>query len=117
MNASQPSLARLEARRDACLKKLANIGPAVRGSLCAVKRGNALAHQLTVSVKGKTHTVYVPVDRVEEVREWIHNRKMLEKWLVEISKLNMAILHAHVPEKRRDADRNKRRRPSRPPSS
>jgi hypothetical protein len=104
----------LEARRDACLKKLANIGPPVRGSLCAVKRGNAVAHQLTVSVKGKTHTVYVPVDRVEEVREWIHNHKMLQKWLVEISKLNMAILHAHVPEKRRDAARKSGRSPKRP---
>lgn len=114
MNASKPSLARLEARRDACLKKLANIGPLVRGSLCAVKRGNATAHQLTVSINGKTHTVYVPVDKVEEVRSWIHNRKMLEKWMVEISKLNMAILHAHVPEKRRDAVRKNAPDPKRP---
>jgi len=80
--------------RDACLTKLANVGPFVRGSLCAVKRGNATAHPLTVSINGKTHTVYVPVDKVEEVRSWIHNRKMLEKWIVEMSKLNMAILHA-----------------------
>ncbi len=95
------------------MKKLVNIGPPVRGSLCAVKRGNATAHQLTVSVNGKTHTVYVPVDKVEEVEEWIHNHKMLQKWLVEISKLNMAILHAHVPEKRRAAGRNKKTDPKR----
>jgi hypothetical protein len=114
MKPSKPSLARLEARRDACLKKLANIGPPVRGSLCAVKRGNATAHQLTVSVNGKTHTVYVPVDNVEEVRSWIHNHKMLQKWLVEISKLNMAILHACVPEKRRAAARKNVQNPSQP---
>ncbi len=114
MNAHKPSLARLEARRDACLKKLAKIGPPVRGSLCAVKRGNATAHQLTVSVNGKTHTVYVPVDKVAEVRSWIHNHKMLQKWLVEISKLNMAILHAHVPEKRRDAVRKNAQNPNHP---
>lgn len=114
MKPSKPSLARLEARRDACLKKLANIGPPVRGSLCAVKRGNATAHQLTVSVNGKTHTVYVPVDNVEEVRSWIHNHKMLQKWLVEISKLNMAILHASVPEKRRAVARSHARSPSQP---
>jgi len=107
MNVTKPSLARLVARRDACLKKLSNIGPLVRGSLCSVKRGNATAHQLTVSIKGNTHTVYVPVDMIEEVRSWIHNRKMLEKWIVEISKLNMAILHAHVPEKRRAAVRKR----------
>jgi hypothetical protein len=111
MKSSKISLSRLEARRDACLKKLVNIGPPVRGSLCAVKKGNALAHQLTVSVKGKTHTVYVPVDNVEEVRSWIHNHKMLQKWLVEISKLNMAILHAQIPEKRRDAARKKKTDP------
>lgn len=114
MNKPKPNMTRLMARRDACFKKLANIGPPVRGSLCAVKRGNATAHQLTVSVNGKTHTVYVPVDKVEEVRSWIHNHKMLQKWLVEISKLNMAILHAHVPEKRRAAARNHDPNPNHP---
>ena len=46
-------------RREAWMKKLAQLGPVVRGSLCTAQRGNHTAHQLTVSVKGKTHTVYV----------------------------------------------------------
>ena len=97
---SQPSIARLTQRRDAWMKKLAELGPMTRGSLVSARRGNHIAHQLTVSVKGKTHTVYVPKDMVEEVREWTRNQRRLQRILKEISKLNMAIIHRHVPESR-----------------
>jgi len=87
-------------RRDGWLKKLGELGPMVRGSLVTARRGNHVAHQLTVSVKGKTHTVYVPVDMVEEVRQWTKNHRRLQRILKEVSKLNMAIIHRHVPESR-----------------
>ena len=87
-------------RRDGWLKKLAEVGPMVRGSLCTARKGNHVAHQLTVSVKGKTHTVYVPMDMVEEVNQWIKNHRRLQRILKEVSKLNMAIIHRHVPESR-----------------
>jgi len=87
-------------RRDGWLKKLAELGPMVRGSLVTARRGNHIAHQLTASVKGKTHTVYVPIDMVEEVRQWTKNHRRLQRILKEISKLNMAIIHRHVPESR-----------------
>jgi hypothetical protein len=87
-------------RRDGWLKKLAEVGPMVRGSLCTAHRGNHVAHQLTVSVKGKTHTVYVPVDMVEEVRQWTKNHRRMQRIVEQISKLNMAIIHRHVPESR-----------------
>jgi hypothetical protein len=64
-----------------------------------------VAHQLTVSDKGKTHTVYVPKDMVEEVREWTKNHRKLQQILKEISMVNMAIIHRHVPEGRGDAGR------------
>jgi hypothetical protein len=54
------STARLVQRRDAWLAKLGQLGPMTRGSLVTARRGNHIAHQLTVSVEGKTHTVYVP---------------------------------------------------------
>jgi integrase len=101
----------LTRRRDAWMKKLAGLGPMVRGSLCTAQRGNHTAHQLTISVKGKTHTVYVPPTMVEEVKEWIGNHRRLQRILKEISKLNMAIIHRHVPESRA-ADR--RSAPGRP---
>ena len=97
------STARLIQRRDAWLKKLGELGPMTRGSLVTAKRGNHTAHQLTVSVKGKTHTVYVPKDMVQEVQEWTNNHRRLQRILKEVSKLNMAIIHRHVPEGRGDA--------------
>lgn len=106
------STARLIQRRDAWMKKLAELGPMTRGSLVTAKRGGHTAHQLTVSVQGKTHTVYVPKDMVEEVKEWIKNHRRMQRILKEVSKLNMAIIHRHVPEGRGDA----RRRENRPPN-
>ena len=102
---SHVSIARLVRRRDAWLKKLGELGPMTRGSLVTAPRGNHIAHQLTVSVRGKTHTVYVPKDMVEEVKEWTRNHRRLQRILTEVSKLNMAIIHRHVPEGRGDARR------------
>ena len=42
-------------------------------------------HQLTYKVRGKTRTVYVPVDLTEEVREWIDEYHRLKCLIQEIS--------------------------------
>jgi len=102
------SITRLTQRRDTWLRKLGELGPMTRGSLVTAKRGNHTAHQLTVSVQGKTHTVYVPKDMIQEVREWTRNHRRLQRILKEVSKLNMAIIHRHVPEGRGDARRQER---------
>jgi hypothetical protein len=107
MKNMQPSIRVLTQRRDGWMKKLAEVGPSLRGSLCSVKRGKAIAHQLTVSINGKTHTVYVPVDKVDEVEQWIKNYKRTQRILKEISKLNMALIHRHVTEKRNKAKAQK----------
>ncbi len=109
---SRVSTARLIQRRDAWMKKLSELGPMTRGSLVSARRGNHTAYQLTVSVQGKTHTVYVPKDMVEEVREWIKNHRRMQRILKEVSKLNMAIIHRHVPEGRGDGRRRENRRPN-----
>ncbi len=44
--------------------------------------------------------MYVPKDMVEEVKEWIRNHRRMQRILKEVSKLNMAIIHRHVPESR-----------------
>jgi cell fate (sporulation/competence/biofilm development) regulator YlbF (YheA/YmcA/DUF963 family) len=107
------STQKLIQRRDAWMKKLAELGPMTRGSLVTAQRGGHTAHQLTVSVQGKTHTVYVPKDMVEEVKEWIKNHRRMQRILKEVSKLNMAIIHRHIPEGRGDV-RSPRRRPKSP---
>ena len=96
-------------RRDAWLRKLAHIGPMQRGSLCTAQRGNHVAHQVTVSVKGKTRTVYVPQDKVKEVKEWINNYRKAQEIIEKISILNMAIIHRYVPENQ-DADKRRSNR-------
>jgi len=108
----QISTARLTQRRDAWLKKLAQVGPFTRGSLVTARRGNHVAHQLTVSVKGKTHTVYVPKEMIEEVRQWIKNYRRLQRIIKEVSKLDMALIHRHVPESRGGAKARRRSRPN-----
>ena len=100
-------------KREAWLRKLAEIGPIVRGSLVSAQRGNHVAHQLTTSVKGKTHTVYVPVDMVKEVEQWTKNYRRMQRIVKEVSKLSIAIIHRHVPEGRGDGRSRERRRLSR----
>lgn len=107
----QISTARLINRRDFWLKKLAQLGPFTRGSLVTAQRGGHTAYQLTVSVQGKTHTVYVPKDMTGEVKEWIKNHARLQRIVKEVSKLNMAIIHRHIPE---GLGVDRRRRPNRP---
>ena len=112
-NMSHVSTAKLVQRRDAWMKKLVELGPFTRGSLVTARRGNHIAHQLTVSVKGKTHTVYVPKSMIKEVREWISNYRRLQRIIKEVSKLDMALIHRHIPESRDDARRSGNRRTSR----
>ncbi len=103
-----PSPKVLKNRRDAKLKKIAEIGPLVTGSLVKIQRkcGNMNcrcakgeghpAHILTMVAKGKTKSVYVPVDLVEEVREWVQNHRSLKTLVRDVSNLSLAIIRCHV---------------------
>lgn len=91
---------KLVRKRQMWLNKLADAGPMVRGSLVTAQRGNHLAHQLTVSVKSKTHTVYVPKSMVGEVKQWIVNYRRMQRIIKEVSKLSMALIHRRAPESR-----------------
>jgi hypothetical protein len=58
-------------------------------------------HQLTYKVRGKTRTVYVPVDFTEEVRLWIDEHHRLKRLLQEISQLTLALVRSHAQERKR----------------
>ena len=58
-------------------------------------------HQLTYKVRGKTRTVYVPVDFTEEVRAWIDEYRRLKCLIQEISQLTLALVRSHVRERKR----------------
>lgn len=98
----QVSMDVLIKQRDAWLLKLANVGPIMRGSLVTARKGNHVAHQITVSIKSKTNTVYVPIDMVEEVKLWTKNYQHMQEIVKEISTLSMAIIQRHVPENQGD---------------
>jgi hypothetical protein len=113
-------MSRLEKRRQAKLKQLARCKPLVAASLCKVNRrcGNPnckcargefhTAHVLTYKVKGKTRTVHVPKDMVEEVTGWVQEHKRVKQLIREISNNSLAIIHRHVPTSRAAARGKKR---------
>jgi len=106
------SIGVMQARRDAKLKELADVGPVLEGSLaeigvrcgnpaCRCARGEKhRSHILKRQVRGKTQSLYVPVDLVEEAGHWVEEYRRVRKLLSEISDLNRAIIRAHVSTKR-----------------
>jgi len=105
-------MSRFEVRRDAKLRKLGTLGPMVGASLCRrmVTCGNLRCkcascdkHEswcLTYKVHGKTKTVHIPRDMVEEVRGWVEEHKRAKQLMAEISALGLQIIKRHVPAKR-----------------
>ena len=106
------SIGMLEKRRDAKLRQLAAVGPLLQGSLaeirvtcgnpnCRCARGQKhRSHILKRQVRGKTQSLYVPVDMVEEARKWVEEHRRVKRLLTEISELNRNILRAYVSTKR-----------------
>ena len=73
---------------------------------CHCYRGEPhLAWHLTYKVKGKTRTVYVPLDLLDEVRAWIAEHKRLKALLDEIHQLTVALVRTHARHQRRQAGR------------
>jgi hypothetical protein len=108
------SISVLKKRREAAIKNLSGGKPLMEGSLgkkrltcgnpncrCAGKDGEKhISHILTKKVGGKTKSVYVPVDMVEEVSEWIKEHRRIKKELKKISALSEQIIKQHVSAKR-----------------
>jgi hypothetical protein len=100
------------------LQRVAVRKPLLAASLSAVRREcgqpschchqghKHLAHQLTYKVRGKTHTVYVPVDLTEEVRSWIEEHRRLKHLLREITQLSLALVRSHAQEQKRRRGRS-----------
>lgn len=99
------------------LKKLADIGPFVDGSMAKVKRkcGNKNCKCVVLGEKHKgyylmykvsrvTKAVYIPADLEGEAREYIEYKK-LKKIIAEISKVNKSIIARYVTEKKQKRQR------------
>ena len=101
---------RFEQKRVAQLKQLAKIGPFVEGSLVGVQHPTCkhVAWRLTFKVKGKTRTVYVPVDMAQEIKKQTREYRRLKKLIRKITRNSLALIRGHVAA-RRAASRVQRR--------
>jgi hypothetical protein len=63
---------------------------------------------LTYKDKGKTHTVHVPRDMLEEVRQWVKEYQRAKMLLKDISYQSMRIIKEHIPHQRAAARINEK---------
>jgi hypothetical protein len=93
---------RFEIRRLNTLRRLAQIGPFIKGTVCSVRRRGCRqpGWQLTFKTKGKTRTVYVPMDLAPEVRAWSQEYKRLKKLARQVTTHSLAIIRRHVAVRR-----------------
>ncbi len=114
---SHPTLIRrmLESR----LKQLVPTGPVLAASLaqvnkrcgqpsCSCHHGGPLhqAHHLSFRQGGKTRTVYVPQELLDEVRSWVQEHQRLKALTHEVSQLTLALIQGHVRDRRRRGGRH-----------
>lgn len=102
---------------DARIRELHARGPVLAASLVKIARRCGrpgchcaegalhVGHYLTRSVAGKTQTVYVPVDLVDEVQGWIAEYRRLRQLIRESSQLALAQIRGHVTARKRRAGR------------
>lgn len=101
-------MSRFDTQREAKLRQLHEVGPLVAASLChrAVRCGNprcrcarGTKHSswcLTFKQQGKTRTVHVPRDLVEEVRQWVKEYQRAKQILAQISYQSLRIIRQYV---------------------
>ena len=101
-------------RTASLLKQLSKVGPFVAATLACVRHrcGNPRCRcaagekhpswRLTYKdANQKTVSVYVPVDMLEEVRQWLNNYRAFKKLAAEISDAQLKRVRLYVREKRR----------------
>ena len=121
MNVNNLSEKILRQRIESRLKKVADFDGCIAGSLiqihrkcgrkncrCATVGEKHPAFVLTSKVKGKTKVVYIPVEMVEEVREWVENYRRNKTLLKEINALSEQMIRQRVPVSRAVAKNKKR---------
>ena len=103
----------LDARR----ARLAGDRPALAGTLsqvnkrcgqptCRCRQGQPhKAWPLSFKVQGKSRTVYVPLDLLDDVRSWIAEHKRIKTLQAQIHQLTVALIRTHTTHKRRKAGR------------
>lgn len=70
---------------------------------CSCHHGGPLhtAHQLTFKQDGKTRTVHVPQDLLDEVQTWAQEYQRTKTLLREMTTLALALVKGHVAQRKR----------------
>ena len=102
MKVIKPPKNRFVTRREAYLRQIAHIGPFIEGTLVKLPRKDCrhVAHRLTFKVKGKTRSVYVPLDRVKDVEAWMKEYRRLKELIRSVTRASLGELHNHVRARR-----------------
>lgn len=116
----------IEQRIRARTKRLGECSISISGSLAKIARkcgrencrctndpsARHTAHLLTSKVKGKTKSVYVPVELVKEVENWVKERKKIKRLLKEIDELGEQLIRLHAPAARARSKNSRRLKPT-----
>jgi hypothetical protein len=88
--------------RALALRRIAQIGPFLEGAFCQFKRPGCAkpGWHLTFKQKGRTRTVYVPMDLVSEVKSWTRTYQHLKKLIREVTRHSLGLIHGHVANRR-----------------
>ena len=89
----------LKRMRQGRLGRLRALGFLLAGSLVAMPRHHSL--YLTDKVRGKTRTLYIPLDRLDEVKRWNAEHREGRRLLAELSEIQRALLREEIRASRR----------------
>ena len=97
----------LHAKCPVLAASLVSIRRACGNPNCRCARGHKHpGHYLTWKVKGKTHTAYVPLDLIPQVKQWTQEHRRLKQLSRQLTQLCLALIRTHVSAKRRKRGRS-----------
>lgn len=104
---SESRIQQLKADRPVLGASLVQIAKQCGRAGCHCQTGTKhLGTYVTFKEKGKTRTVYVPLELREEVAGWIQEHHRLKRLMQELSALSVARVRTHVTARRRRAGRS-----------
>jgi hypothetical protein len=102
MNPSATVSNRHTRARPSTLRQIAQIGPFIEGSLSPFKRPGCSqpGWHLTFKQRGRTRTLYVPMELVATVKQWTRNYRQLKALLRQVTRHSRALIHSHLANRR-----------------
>jgi hypothetical protein len=97
MKAKKASEGRHHRLREAAMREIAGIGVFMEGTLSKFLRAGRRTPgwQVTFKQKGKTRTVYVPIELVPEVQAWTKEYKRFKRLVRKVTAQSLAIVRRH----------------------